>query len=186
MGRTSLIKTSESGISVIEVMVATLIVTVSLMALAMTMTSGVSAMFVTQQQLVAKQKAKETLEAAFASRSTTDLEFDDLESQSNGGIFVEGWQSLHRMGPDGIALTDDDADEPIESINLVGPDGLLGTSDDQTHQLTGFERRIFFTPVYMKPDVVDEDIRMMTVEVRFKANQRWFTVSVHSYISRFA
>jgi type II secretory pathway pseudopilin PulG len=176
----------ESGISLIEVMVATVIVTVSLMAIAMTMTSGASAMFVTQEQLIAKQKAKETLEAAFASRSTTDLDFDDLESQSKGGIFVEGWQALHQMGPDGIALTNDDADEPIETIKLVGPDGALGTSDDQVRQLTNFERRIFFTPVMLKPDLEDPDIRMMTVEVRFKVNQQWFTVSVHSYISRFA
>jgi hypothetical protein len=169
-----------------EVMIATVIVTVSLLAVAMTMTSGMSAMFVTQEQLIAKQKAKETLEAAFASRSTTNLQFDDLESKSKGGIFTEGWQPLHQMGVDGIALTDDDDDAPIETINLVGPDGLLGTSDDQTRRLTAFERRIFFTPVLLKPDVVDEDIRMMTVEVRFKANQRWTTVAVHSYISRFA
>lgn len=143
-------------------------------------------MFVTQEQLIAKQKAKETLEAVFASRSTTDLEFVDLESMTNGGIFLEGWQPLHQMGGDGIALTTDDDDAPIETVTLVGPDGLLGTSDDQTHQLTDFQRRIFFTPVFLKPDVVDENIRMMTVEVRFKANQRWTTVSVHSYISRFA
>jgi hypothetical protein len=52
--------------------------------------------------------------------------------------------------------------------------------------LTNFERRIFFTPVMLKPDLADPDIRMMTVEVRFRVNRQWFTVSVHSYISRFA
>lgn len=184
MVRTSL--TTESGLGLIEVMIASLVVTVSLLAIAMAMTAGVYAILVTQEQLVAKQKAKETLESVFASRSTTDLEFKDLNSKTDGGIFVEGWQPLYGMGADGIALTDDDDETPVETINFVGPDGVLGTDDDDVRQLKEFQRRVAFTPVLLSSGSVDEDIRMITVEVRFKSHQRWMTVSVHSYLSRFS
>jgi prepilin-type N-terminal cleavage/methylation domain-containing protein len=176
----------ESGVTLIEVMVAMIILTVSMMAVGMTMAQGILASFISQEQLIAKQKAREALESVFTSRSTTDLEFSDLETLGDGGIFVSGWQPLREMGADGLALTSDDASEPIETVYLAGPDGVLGSADDEEHELNNFERRITFSPVLLGSGEEDEDIRMLTIDVRFLVNGRWWTVSVTSYISRFA
>jgi len=186
MDRTDLKRRLESGITLIEVMVAMVVLTVSLLAIVMTMAQGILMTFLSQENLIAKQKAREALESVFTSRSTTDLQFTDLESTADGGIFLSDWQPLRGMGADGLALTDDDADTPVETLYLAGPDGILATSDDETRQLTNFERRITFSQVLLASGSVDEDIRMLTIDVRYLLNGRWWTVSVSSYISRFA
>jgi hypothetical protein len=179
-------KPQAAGISLIEVMIAALILTISLLAVAMTMTQGMLSMFISQEQLIAKQKAREALESVFTSRSTTDLQFVDLQAKASGGIFVSGWQALREMGTDGIALTDDDASAPYETVYLAGPDGILGNLDDEQRQLDNFQRQITFSDVLLGSGAVDEDIRRVTVDVRFLVNGRWWSVSVSSYISRFA
>jgi hypothetical protein len=90
------------------------------------------------------------------------------------------------MGTDGIALTDDDIGEPIETVVLAGDDGVLGTADDIERTLNNFQRRISFSDVLRPGGGIDEDIRMVTVDVRFSTRGVWWTVTVNSYISRFA
>jgi hypothetical protein len=172
--------------TLLEVMISGLILTASMMALAMTMVQGLSAMIIVEDQLIAKQKAREMLESVFTARSTQNIAFTDIESLSGGGIFVEGWQPIRGMGVDGIGNTADDASTPIESIPLPGPDGAWSTPDDETRVLDTFQRRISFSPVLMPSTTVDQEIRNVTVEVRFMSRGTWWTVSVSSYISRFA
>jgi type II secretory pathway pseudopilin PulG len=172
--------------TLLEVMVAGLIVSVSLITLAMTMVQGLSAMIIVEEQLIAKQKAREVLESVFTARSTQNLAFTDIESLSNGGIFLEGWQPIRGMGVDGIANTGDDAATPVESIPLPGSDGTWGTADDETRVLDTFQRRISFSPVLLPSSTVDQEIRNVTIDVRFLSRGTWWTVSVSSYISRFA
>lgn len=186
MERTHVEADSESGVTLIEVMVATFILTISLVAMAMTMAQGISAMFIVQEQLIAKQKSRETLESVFTARSTQNIDFPDIQSLSAGGIFLEGWQPVRGMGTDGIANTGDDAATPVETIVLPGPDGLLGTADDEGRQLTNYQRRIVFSQVLLPSGDVDQEIRQVSVDVRFQVRGRWWTISVSSYISRFA
>jgi hypothetical protein len=172
--------------TLLEVMVAGLVMSLSLMALAMTMVQGLAAMVIVEEQLIAKQKAREVLESVFTARSTQNLAFTDIESLSGGGIFLEGWQPIRGMGVDGIANTADDSATPIESIPLPGADGVWLTADDEMRVLDTFERRIVFSPVLMPSSTVDQEIRNVTVDVRFLSHGSWWTVSVSSYISRFA
>jgi Tfp pilus assembly protein PilV len=46
----------EAGVTLIEVMIAALILTTALLSIAMTMVQGISASYYTQEQLIAKQK----------------------------------------------------------------------------------------------------------------------------------
>jgi len=177
----------QSGVGLIEVMIAALILTVALMAVGMTMVQGVFAMYITQEQLVAKQKAREALESVFTARSTQNITFDQIRNAGAGGIFVDGYAPVRLMGNDGIANTADDGSEPIETVTFPGPDGLLGTGDDETRVLSDFERRIVISTV-MLPNGIDPDpdVRRITVNVRFLVRGLWRTVTVSSFISRFA
>lgn len=176
----------EAGISMIEVMIASLILTVSLLAVAAAMGQGIKAMNIVQEQLIAKQKARETLESVFTSRSTQNVTFDQIQSAGEGGIFLEDFQPIRGMGVDGIANTSDDAATDIETISLPGPDGLLDTADDETRSLTNYSRKVTFSAVLMPSGSTDEDIRKVTVQVRFVVNGHPWYVTVSSLISRYA
>jgi len=177
---------NEAGMGLIEVMMAAMILSISLMAVAMTMIQGMSSMYIAQEQLIAKQKARETLESVFTARSTQGITFAQLQNSIvSGGIFLVGWQPIRLMGTDGIANTDDDSSAALESIVFAGPDGNLGTSDDITRTLSNMERRITISNVLLPNSSVDPDIRQVTVEVRFQINKIYRTVTISSYISRF-
>jgi len=177
----------DAGLSLLEVMIGALIVTVALLSIAMTMVQGIAAVHYTQEQLVAKQKAREALESVFTARSTQDITFDQIQNTSiTGGIFLEGFQAIRGMGIDGIANTGDDAVTDIESLSFPGPDGLLGTIDDQAVSLANYERKMTITDVFDTDGNIDPNIRQITVEVRFQENHRWRSVTVTSLVSRFA
>jgi Tfp pilus assembly protein PilV len=186
MGRT-VEQGSESGISLIEVMISALVVTVALGGIAMTMVSGIAAIYYTQEQLIAKQKAREAMESVFTARSTQNLTFVAIQNVTeDDGIFLTGYQPIRGFGTDGIANTADDAAASIETITFPGPDNLLGTADDEVRTLTGFEREIIITNILDDEGNADPDVRQITVNVRFRMRNVWQTVSVSSYISRFA
>ncbi len=179
--------TPESGISLIEVMISSFFLTVALLAISMTMVQGISAMYHTQEQLIAKQKAREALESVFTARSTQNILFSQIQNTTQtGGIFLTDFQPIRGMGTDGITNTSDDSATAIETMTFPGNDGQLGTGDDESHPLTAFERRITISDVLDSEGNVDPDIREITVDVRFLRNRIWRSVTVSSYISRFA
>jgi hypothetical protein len=179
-------RTAETGIGFIEVMMAAGVLTIALLALGMAMVHGLSAMFMVQEQLIAKQKAREALESVFTSRSTQNITFDQIRNVSGGGIFLEGFQSIRGMGADGIANTGDDSADPVETMLMAGPDGVVGTADDVRRTLSGFQRSVTIANVLTPTNLVDPDVRTITVVVRFRAQGRWRTVTSRSFISRFA
>src|SRR5437868_4064782 len=122
-------KTSEAGATLIEVLMASFFLTIALMAVAFSMGAGISATFVSQEQLIAKQKAQEALEAVIMARNTQEIGFPQILNAGDGGIFVSGFQPLKDMGVDGIPNTADDTGS-VESVTFPGKDGILGNSDD--------------------------------------------------------
>jgi Tfp pilus assembly protein PilV len=184
MGHPRLTRTSEKGGTLIEVLISSLILTVALLAVAATLGAGVSAMFVAQEELIAKQKAREGLESVFTARNTQNITFDQIRNVSSSGIFLDGFQPIKTMGNDGIVNTADDGS--VETIVLAGKDGLLNTADDEVRSLSIFERKITITNLLTQSGTVDTDIRQIAIEVRFKIRNVWRTVSINSYISRFS
>ncbi len=175
---------SEEGGTLIEVLISSFILTVALLAVAATLGAGVSAMFIAQEELIAKQKAREGLESVFTARNTQNITFDQIRNASNGGIFLDGFQPVKTMGNDGIVNTADDGS--IETVALAGKDGLLGTTDDEIRSLGIFERKVTIANLLTQTGSVDSDIRQITIDVRFQVRSVWRTVSINSYISRFS
>lgn len=123
--------TSEAGVSITEVLLASFILTVALLSVALTMAQGISAINIGQQQLIAKQKAQEALESVIMARNTQDIGFTQTANAADGGVFVAGYTGIVGMGLDGIPNTGDDTGT-VESLTFSGPDGNLGNSDDVT------------------------------------------------------
>ncbi len=89
----------DAGVSLIEVMISALFLTVALLGIAMTMVAGISSMYHAQERLIAKQKAREALESVFTARSTQNIQFSQIQNTTEtGGIFLTGFQAIRGTG----------------------------------------------------------------------------------------
>jgi prepilin-type N-terminal cleavage/methylation domain-containing protein len=175
--------TRERGFTLIEVIIAMLILVIGLVSLLGVFSQALVAVSFAQEDMIAKQKVREALESIYTARNTQAITFDQIKSVSAGGIFLEGMQPLRLAGADGLIGTADDG--AIEELRLPGPDGLLATADDEVRTLTNFRRQISFDPVIIGA-VASGDIRRLTVTVQYTtARGFWRRYQVQSYISRF-
>ncbi len=168
---------NDRGFSLIEVMVGMMVLTVAMLGLLGLFVQAVVVADFGQDDLIAKQKAREAMEGIYTARNTKQINFSNLSGASSGGVFLEGPQPLQRPGPDGLAGTADDAE--IESIGTPGPDGLMGTADDQIRLLTDYQREIVVSDL-------NEDLKEVTVVVSYSSSDgRTRTFQLSSYVSRF-
>ncbi len=132
---------SESGFTLVEVLVAGMLLSTGLLALAYCFSQGLSTVMASQQDSIARQKAREAMEDVLTARNTDSITWSQIENISNGGIFTDGATPLTTPGPDGMVNTADDG--PVETITMPGPDGLL--SDGTSTPLSGYTRQIQIT-----------------------------------------
>jgi prepilin-type N-terminal cleavage/methylation domain-containing protein len=182
--RTKIRRSPQKGFSIIEVLIATVIVTIGLVSLLGLFATALSSMQLSQEELIAKQKAKEMLEAIYAARNSQQITFDMIQNTNDGGIFLAGAQQLKESGPDGIPDTGDDGQ--LEEIVLPGADGVLGTADDEHRQLAGFTREVSLRPL-LRPDAsVNPDLRQVDVKISYMTTTgRQRSYSLSAYISRY-
>jgi pilin/secretion family protein with methylation motif len=170
-------RNGSEGFSLVEFMVAMVVMLIGLIGILGLFTHGLFAMKFGDNSLIAKEKAREALESIFTARNTQQVTFSQVKNVSNGGIFLNGFQSMKIPGTDGIVGTADDG--AIETMVSPGPDGVMGTGDDLIRTLNEFQRQISIT-------AIDTDINQITITVRYILTgsvQRDYTVT--SYISRF-
>ena len=134
-------ESSEKGFTLVEVMIAGLIMTVGLLALAYAYGQGACVVIASQQDAIARQKAREAMEDVLTGLNTDTLTWTQINNVSNSGVFLNGAQPLTTPGPDGMVNTADDG--PLETIVMPGPDGLL--SDGTVVTLAGYQRTILIT-----------------------------------------
>jgi len=179
----------ESGFGLLEVIISTVILSVGLLSLLALFATAVASTQSSQEDEIAHQLAADAMENIFTARDTAQIPFAQVKNASNGGIFLDGFQSIMQAGADGLDGTlDDVADAP--PIMLPGPDGILGTSDDVAYSLATFTRQIQISDVMTPPPnaVVNPFLRQITVTVRYRAGtlfiqQKDYTVV--AYISAF-
>ncbi len=170
-------KGDEDGFSLVEVLIAMGILTIGLLGLLAMFAQAVAVVGFGEDNLVAKQKAREALESIYTARNTSQISFSMIRNASNGGIFVEGFQPLYTPGPDGLLATDDDATPEV--MVTAGDDGVLGTGDDETKTLEQYSRDVSIVDV-------TEDLRKVIITVRYKTDrgdEREYTIA--SLVSRF-
>jgi type II secretory pathway pseudopilin PulG len=181
----------QGGFTLLETMVSVIILAVGLISVLALFGYSVSTMQTSQEDLIARTKAKEALESVFSARNSAQITFNQLQNKANGGIFLDGFAQIYDPpGADGIANTDDDsnsANSQLDAVVLPGPDGVLGTADDVRMTLSSFRRQIAFSPVFdAGSKTPNPNLRLVTVTVQYTVPQfgaRKYTVN--AYISRF-
>ncbi len=148
----------QHGFSLLEVMVATVIMTVGLLALAYAYGQGMVTVTTCQQDAVARQAARETMEDVLSARNTSTLTWAQIANVSNGGIFLDGAQPLTTPASNGLVGTANDG--PVQTITLPGPDGQLGTADDITVPLNSYQRTIQIT-------ALSQSLKQVTVTITY-------------------
>jgi type II secretory pathway pseudopilin PulG len=142
---------SESGVTILEMVVAMLILTVGLLGLAASIGYAVTVSNKGRNLTNTKLLVVSLLEQMETLRNTQQLTFGQIANQGqvdNSGSsrnftgFPVAFQSLStNPGPDGIFGTDDDLISP-------GTDNIYGTSDDtidSTWAVLGYQRQISIT-----------------------------------------
>lgn len=186
---------SESGFTLVEVMISAAIVLIGLLAVLASFGAVVASTQFSQEDMIAKQKALEALESIFTARNTQQITFAQIANQGSGGIFKDGYQPMLAAGADGLIDTGDDVNFPsqgpcpggVECIPLPGPDGILGTADDTPMILTNFQRQVLISNVLEPDGSIDPNLKQVTVNVQYSRNQTGGTrtYTVNALVSAF-
>jgi len=175
----------QAGFSLAEVMTAMFILSVGMVSMLALFSTAIDNMEGSQEDLICKQKAREAVEAIFTARESAQVNFSNINNTTTaGGIFVVGSSGLQLPGPDGLLGTADDTG--TETMVLPGPDGVLGTADDQTIVLSNYQRSITISSVMSSNNVVNPDIRQLTVSVSYtNAKGKIRSYTINTLISRY-
>ena len=148
----------EAGFSIIDVMIAIVILTIGILGTLSALTTSVILNRSQQQQLQARQYAASTMESIMAIKETAanntvlgtagkQLSWDNIgnvgTNSVNGvpqGIFLIGANDIKNgAGLDQVYGTADDAG--------AGPDQIFGTADDDNSVVPNFQRTIVITDI---------------------------------------
>lgn len=168
----------EGGFTLIEVMIAIVVMTVGLLAVIASFATAISATQSAEEDLIARQKVLEAMESIYTARNAQQIPFAAIANVSSGGIFLDGAQPLMCAGRDGLVGTADDvvcttqagANCPgvgAECMVLPGPDGILGTADDVTMSLGNFTRTIAITPVLLPGGAINNNMIAIAITVSY-------------------
>lgn len=178
---------SEHGFSLIELMVATVILTVGVLSLVGVLAGAVTAVSGSSHRLIAREKAREAIESVHAARDTGRVSWQDINNVSEEGIFLDGEHPLRQAGEDGIVNTSDDEEADFEVQLKPGPDGILGTADDVEVSLgEGFSREIRIEPLLNPDGSISATLRQITVTIRYRTEGSARTYSLRTYISSYS
>lgn len=168
----------EGGFTIIEVMIAVAILTIALLTVIASFAAALAATQSSEEDLIARQKVLEAMESIYTARNSQQIPFASVANVSNGGIFLNGAQSMLCPGPDGLVGTADDVpctttagatcpDGGAECMVLPGPDGILGTADDVIMSLGNFKRTISINPVLLPSGGTNTNMAAITVTVSY-------------------
>jgi hypothetical protein len=175
-------RSSQAGMSLIETMIAALILIIGVAAVGAAYTQGVMYMGFSQDDFIAKEKAREAIESVFTARDTQLLTWAQIRnvqggSGADGGVFLDAALPINDPGPDGLINTIDDG--ALENIILPGPDGLLGTADDVRIPLAKFRRQITIRDIA-------PNLRSLVVTMTYRSGRLQRTYTLSTLISQFS
>jgi prepilin-type N-terminal cleavage/methylation domain-containing protein len=143
----------QRGFTLIECLISMAVLTIGSVGLLGVFGLAMKASQSSQENLIARQLANETMESIYTARNSSEISWAQIQNVSNGGIFIDGMNVVMCAGPDGILDTADDTacltasgatcpNSGVECLTEPGPDGVLGTADDVIVSLANYRRQI--------------------------------------------
>jgi prepilin-type N-terminal cleavage/methylation domain-containing protein len=187
MSRNTRHRNAQSGFTLLEAMIAIVILSFGILSLAAVYAQGIQVANMTQLDYIAEKKAEEAVETIFAARDSKLLAWTNIRNVTgaggpNDGVFVVGPQPLLAAGPDGLyGTSDDDTANPDTVIVGPGPDKILGTSDDIVMSLKNMSRTIAIA------DVPGESgLRQITITLTYTVGAMTRQYTLVSYVAQFS
>ncbi|MBX7172687.1 MAG: prepilin-type N-terminal cleavage/methylation domain-containing protein [Pyrinomonadaceae bacterium] len=159
---------NEQGFSLLEVIVAILILTIALMGTAAALSYALEYGTTSRNVGTAKLLITSTMEEIESLRNTRRLEFkqianigevDNTDCKNTFKGFSVGFNPVGLdPGIDGVNGTDDD-------IKEAGPDGILGTADDVDN--TALSRSGYLRKITITPFLTDPTIKKVEINIKF-------------------
>jgi prepilin-type N-terminal cleavage/methylation domain-containing protein len=172
-----------AGFTLIETMVALVVLGVGVLGLAAMLADALAYMHGSQEDFIAQQKAEEAAEAIYTAKYSSNATFAQLSNNTPAnpnGLFLVGPQPLLQPGPDGLVGTVADGGQPPEFILDPGPDKILGTADDIQIPLGNFTRTIAINAVPGK-----SNLNAVTITVNYRAGRFKRAYTLTTYVSAF-
>lgn len=172
----------QSGFSLIETMIAIVVLSVGILALAAMLGSGLAFMSVSQYDYIAQQKASEAVESIFTARDMGQATWGQICNVGSGPncIFLTGAQQLCDPGPDGIIGTADDNCAGLPDA-ILEPNNALSFNPPVRVPLSGFTRTIAIAPVPGFPN-----LSQIQVTVTYTSGNFTRSYSLYTNISNFS
>jgi len=171
---------SSKGFSLAETVIALGVLTTGVLGAAAVLTRGMQHLSSSPADVVSTQKAAQAIEAVFSARDSGKLTWAQIKNVSQGGVFLDGPQSLKLAGNDGLVNTSDDT--TVETVTLPGIDRSIGTADDVILTLANYTREIAIQ------DVPNEngELRTIVVTVTYRNGPTNRTFTLTTYISAYS
>lgn len=168
----------ERGFSLLEVIVAAVVLTIGLLTVATMFSTSLGVIKASEEDSIARQEAQQMIEGIFAARNTGAYSFSAFQSAASPvsvppvpGIFLDGYRPALQPGPDGIMNTADDG-----PAFETGPDGK---------PLVNFQRQVVFRAVLLPNLQVDPNTRQIEVSVQYRIGNLVRTYTQTTYISTY-
>jgi prepilin-type N-terminal cleavage/methylation domain-containing protein len=185
-------RSSPKGFSLIETMIAIVVLSVGVLGLAAMLASNLTFMGSSQYDYIAQQKAAEAVESIFTARDLGQATWSTIcnvgSSVCTGGIFVVGAQPLCDGGADQILGTADDYNGTAcagqaDAIILPGSSGTYNSSPTRVILSTtyGFRRTITISAV-----TGVSNLRQITVLVTYSTGKYQGQYTLNTTISNFS
>jgi prepilin-type N-terminal cleavage/methylation domain-containing protein len=188
----------QAGFTLIETMIAMIVLTIGILALEAMLGTGLAYMKTSQYDYIAQQKAAEAVESVFEARDIGQATWSTICNVGSGvcssGVFLTGNMPLCGAGADGIIGTADDFNgTACAGGPLAAPDAILvpNTSGNLNPPvslpLSTFTRSIAISSVTNGAGQTISNLRQITVTINYSAGtfkNRKYTLN--AYISNFS
>ena len=191
-------RTLQSGFTLVETMISMVILTICSVGLLGVFGLAAKSNQMSQADLIARQVASETIEGIYTARNTAEISWSQIENVSNGGIFVDGMNTVMCAGPDGILDTADDVacltasgatcpNGGMKCLTQPGPDGIMGTADDVILSLNDYRRQVQIQPLIDTSGNPIQTLNLVTVTIQYRtpSSPAAKTYVINEYVSAY-
>jgi prepilin-type N-terminal cleavage/methylation domain-containing protein len=188
----------QKGFTLIECMISMAILTIGALGLLGVFGVAVKATAASQNDLIARQLASETIEGIYTARNTAEIAWPQIQNVSNGGIFIDGMNAVKCAGPDGILDTADDVacltasgvtcpNGGVRCLTEPGADGVMGTADDVILSLVNYNRQVLIQPLLDVNGNPIQTLNLVTVTIQYTSPSSTVqkTYVINEYVSAY-